>query len=172
MLRHSFFFEFLPSWSTYIHDNFSVLTTFGPKPWASLELRSLTVTGCKLVRWLVDIEYFTFDGNIISRNWLQANPGVQVPGWSLSSLQAHWWVFLLIKTSIIVVGVVGEGHGTGPSHPVAQQVLREMILGEVWALIPKSLHLIINYWHISWNIKTYSKQARDFERIFRSNYHK
>jgi len=25
--------------------------------------------------------------------------------------------------------LIGEGHGTGPSHPVAQQVMREMILG-------------------------------------------
>jgi len=26
--------------------------------------------------------------------------------------------------------LIGEGHGTGPSHPIAQQVMREMILGE------------------------------------------
>merc|ERR1712183_387641 len=25
--------------------------------------------------------------------------------------------------------LIGEGHGTGPSHPIAQQVMREMILG-------------------------------------------
>ena len=35
-----------------------------------------------------------YNWNIISRNWLQANPGVQVPRWSMSSLQAHWWVLL------------------------------------------------------------------------------
>jgi len=28
--------------------------------------------------------------------------------------------------------LIGEGHGTGPSHPVAQKVLREMILGEAF----------------------------------------
>ena len=129
-------------WSTYLHPRlFSIsgLTMFGPKPWDSMDLRWLTVMGLMSVRWfsliminLLINPFKKFDGNIISRNWLQANPGVQVPGWSLSSLQAHWWVFLLIKTSIIVVGVVGEGHGTGPSHPVAQKVLREMILGEAF----------------------------------------
>ena len=38
-------------------------------------------------------------------------------------------VSLLFETSIIYIIVLGEGHGTGPSHPVAQKVMREMILG-------------------------------------------
>ena len=25
--------------------------------------------------------------------------------------------------------LIGEGHGTGPSHPVVQSVIREMVLG-------------------------------------------
>ena len=34
---------------------------------------------------------------------------------------------VVFKTKYLVLSP-GEGHGTGPSHPVVQQVLREMIL--------------------------------------------
>ena len=40
---------------------------------------------------------------ILFRNWLQANPGVQVPGWSVSSLQAHWWVLLSLNKSLYII---------------------------------------------------------------------
>ena len=115
----------------------SGLTTYGPKPWGSLELSWLTVMGWMLVRWHIEIlKTMYFNWNIISRNWLQANPGVQVPGWSLSSLQTHWWFWFILQelSTMYTIVVLGEGHGTGPTHSVVQQVMREMILGEKWAM--------------------------------------
>ena len=43
-----------------------------------------------------------------------------------------WLVNITLHPNIYNV-FLGEPHGTGPSHPVVQQVVREMILGiGVW----------------------------------------
>ena len=44
-----------------------------------------------------------------------------------------WLVNITLHPNISRKFFLGEPHGTGPSHPVVQQVVREMILGPgVW----------------------------------------
>ena len=80
--------------------------------------------------WIIFIELFNGGNIIIIISGTDSKPTQEYK--YLNGRCRHYKLigesgYFLTETSIIIV--VGEGHGTGPSHPVAQQVMRDMILG-------------------------------------------